>query len=432
MCRIRTSYRPDTRGATKASVLAAVMVFSMAVRPAAANRVFSSGFELGASGNNVEWGSGPTLPSVTTLNVRTGTYAGFFKDQFFSQNFLGQTFYVQLPPAVDYYARCYIRFTSFPSAETTIMRLEPGRVTIDGAGTLRVRDTNGASTSGSTLSTGTYYRLELRTFTGGATGADEVRMRLDGSDDAAIVGVDYATTPVTLWEVGRIEATTPVQTGAWNLDDCGLNDTLGTDNNGESSWPGAGSIVHLRPNGEGDPDASAGLSEVGPKGPPVICGATIRAQCLASLDESRTYVGLDRADAFVDVDVEEVLLPVDSQVQFVAVGIRFTCESDRPCNHILGVKSISGGTVASAVTGITLGSPFLWWTHSDDEGQRRHRLVQYRDPQDVSRRWINSTLDSLQLRIATTDGNPDTNVTTAWVLVEYEPQSAPAAALGSE
>lgn len=406
----------------KASLLAALMVFSMAVRPAAANRVFSSGFELGSSNNNVEWSSGPVLAAITTSNVRTGQYAGWLRPTTRTHH---QSFRITVPAAGEYFARCYFRFSTFPASETTVFQLSPGRITIDNGGTLRLYDGAG-SMAGSTLSPGDYHRIELRVVTGNGAGFDESRMRVDGEDDAWLEGADY-TSNVTEWEIGRNLQDEKVPGGEWRIDDCGLNDTLGTNNNGESSWPGAGSIVHLRANDEGDPDGP-GVSQVGTK---LGCTATTRAACLASLDEGQTYVGLDRADSYVDVAVENIALPADSQVQFVAIGVRFTCESDRPCNHLLGVKSASGGIVASALTEIALAVPYVWWTHSDDAGLRVHRLVQYRDPQDTLLRWTNLTLDTLQLRVATTDGNPDTNVSTAWVLVEYELQTDLAAAVGS-
>jgi hypothetical protein len=390
----------------------------LVVRPAAADRVFSSGFELGSTANGVEWSTGPSLPQLTAVAVRTGGRAGLLTNQFFNapEKFLAQRFSVELPPALDYYARCYVRFTTFPTNEVTFLRLNPARVSIDSSGVLRLRDTNGAALTGAALAPGVYYRIELRVFTGGTGGSDESRLRIDGFDDATIVDADYASTPITRWEVGRVDGSSG-WTGEWRLDDCGINDTLGSDNNDETSWPGPGSIVHLLPNGEGDDDSAGNtLSQVG-------CSAITRDQCLNTLNDQNSYVGLDRSTSFVDVDVQDVLLPPDHQIQFVSVGIRFTCEGDRSCDHLVGVKSEPGGIVASSTTTIDLpaGQAFLWFTHSNVPAERRYRLTQYRDPQDATLRWTESTLNAMQLRVSTTDGNPDTNVTLVWALVEYEP-----------
>jgi len=427
--------------------LLALVVFLAAVRPAAADRVFSSGFELGIAGDGYEWRTGGpctspppgqiqrcyVLPQVRSSNARTGMKAGYIRANSRPDPFetLIPRFYLPVPAQAEYFARCNFRFETFPTGETTFLQLLPGRVTIDGTGFLRLYDGVNAVTGSTMLTTGTYHRIELRVYTGGAPGSDEVRLRLDGNDDAAIVAADYGSTPINLWEIGKnLGALEEVDSGSWYVDDCGLNNTLGTNNNGETSWLGDGSILHLFPNGEGDQDSSGqSLSEAGSS---LGCTDTTRAQCLALVDDSQTYVGLDRATSFVDVAVDDLPLPANTQVQFVAVGIRFTCESTSACNHVVGVKSRSNGNVATATTTIVLPSPNIWWSHSDDAGQQLYRLVQYRDPQDLTLRWSDSTLDSMQLRVATTDGNPDTNVSTVWALVEYEPQSDLTVTLGSD
>ena len=47
------------------------------VHPVYANRVFSSGFEIGSVINGVEWNTGYLLPQTTRIGVRTGLYAGY-------------------------------------------------------------------------------------------------------------------------------------------------------------------------------------------------------------------------------------------------------------------------------------------------------------------------------------------------------------------
>jgi hypothetical protein len=56
-------------------------------------------------------------------------------------------------------------------------------------------------------------------------------------------------------------------------------------------------------------------------------------------------------------------------------------------------------------------------------------LTQYLDPQNSGLRWVQATINSMQVRVATSDGNPDTHVSTVWALVEYEPQAAMALTL---
>jgi hypothetical protein len=396
----------------------------LSAHPVYANRVFSSGFETGSVINGVEWNTGYFLPRTTPVGARTGGYAGHLPPSTSGSVFQTSRFYVQVPPALDYYARCYIRFDAFPQSELTFFQLNPARVSVDNGGVLRVRDVNGLVISGSTLSLGVYYQLELRVFSGGAPGSDESRLRINGVDVAALVGADYDK-PITLWEIGRVQGAPNEPLGEFRFDDCAINDTLGTANNGENTWPGPGSIVHLLPNDEGDPDS--GGQTISQQG----CTETERHLCLRTNDTSNSRIELTRATSFVDVGMEDFPVPLGDQIQLVSVGIIFTCAQakDVACNHVLGVKSQSAGTVVTATTPITLPTGYIYYTHAYPTSERRYRLTQYLDPQNSGLRWVEATINSMQVRVATSDGNPDTHVSTVWALVEYEPQVAMAVTL---
>jgi hypothetical protein len=244
-------------------------------------------------------------------------------------------------------------------------------------------------------------------------------------DDAILVGADYGSAPITLWEIGRVQGAASEPLGEFRFDDCAINDTLGTANNGENTWPGPGSIVHLQPDDEGDPDS--GGQTISQQG----CAETERYRCLNTNDASNTRVELNRATSFVDVGMGDFSVPVGNQIQLVSVGIIFTCvqAKDVVCNHVLGVKSQSAGTVVTATTPITLPSGYIYYTHAYAVSERRYRLTQYLDPQNAGLRWVQATINSMQVRVATSDGNPDTHVSTVWALVEYEPQAAMALTL---
>jgi YD repeat-containing protein len=402
------------------------LLIAAVASPAAAHRIFSSGFELGTvSAGEYEWAGATTLPTLTTTDVRTGTYALTVDT---SSNREGMEKSIASVPEV--YARCYFRFASFPNVESSIMAIsaaasttEIARITIDASGVVRLRDEDAGVDLGPMLNTGSYYRLELHVNAGAAAGSDVAELRVDGVDEAVLTGRDYATNPAS-WVIGRNLNAEGANSGTWNIDDCGLNDTAGVsdDIHNENTWPGDGRIVHLRPNGNGDADAGS-LSSGGSVG---CSTGEARWGCLVTTDDGNTWVGLDGNTSTVDVAVDDLALPANTQVQFVAVGIRFTCESTNPCNHIAGVKSQAGGTVASTTTPITLssGQSNIFFSHHDDP-PRLYRLTQYKDPQNTTLRWTDATLDTMQLRVATTDGNPDTNVTAVWALVEYESTAPP-------
>lgn len=403
------------------AVLAALLLATM---PVQANRLFSSGFELQSPTDNVEWDLIAGSPEISTTTVRSGAASGWIRNLSSTvQKVYGNQFAGSVGQG-PFWQRCYFRFTTFPSAENTIMAfpnsaltLNVLRVTVDNGGVLRIRDEDGLNATSATLSTGVWYRVELGFARNGGSGTDDGRLRVDGASEAAITTGSWSDGTVLTWMGANLngEANTA---GEWFLDDCGLNDDQGTGNNGETTWPGDGSIIHLRPNGEGDADAGT-LTFTG-------CASGTVATCLDEItpDDATSFVGLDATTSTVDVAVDDFTDPGGIQIQLVQLGVRFTCESTSTCNYILRVKSQASGTIRSTTITPTLASANVWWTHIN-VSPRIYKHTQYLQAQDNASRWVDSTLDVMQIGVATTDGNPDTNVTAIWALVEYETVTAP-------
>ena len=148
-------------------------LITLVASPAAAHRIFSSGFETGTVGpSEHEWAVATTAPFITTTDVRTGTRALSLNS---SSSRRGAEKSIGSIPEV--YARCYFRFGSFPNVESSIMAIsavasttEIARITIDASGVIRLRDEDAGVEIGPTLSTGSYYRLELHVNAGTAAG----------------------------------------------------------------------------------------------------------------------------------------------------------------------------------------------------------------------------------------------------------------------
>lgn len=404
-------------------IVALLLSFGLTA-PLSANRIWSSGFELQSAVDNIEWDLVGGSPEISTTTVRSGAASGWIRNlasttQKVFGNQWGTT--VQQGPL---WQRCYFRFTTFPSAENTIIAFPSTaltvnvlRVTVDNGGVLRIRDEDGLNATSATLSTGTWYRIELMFDRNGGSGTDEGILRVDGASDASITTGSWSDGTVLSWMGANLNGEAQT-TGEWFIDDCGLNDDQGAGNNGETTWPGDGSIIHLRPNGEGDADAGT-LTFTG-------CASGTVATCLDEItpDDATSFVGLDATTSTVDVAVDDFTDPGGIQIQFVQLGVRFTCEGTGACNYILRVKSQASGTVRSTTITPTLAVANVWWTHLNVSA-RTYKHTQYLQAQDNASRWVDSTLDAMQIGVATTDGNPDTNVTKIWALVEYETFTAP-------
>ena len=157
---------------------------------ALAARMLTSGFELDDTVGAVEESGLTGSPSIQTTVKRTGTYAlnitglssgspmkvGY---RFSGSNLSGP-----------YYARAYLRVDTLPTGDNLIMTLSAsgipeGNIALTSAGNLALYNaTNLIGTSSSSLSTGTWYRIELEfdDTAGGSSGI--IRGYLDGTEFA--------------------------------------------------------------------------------------------------------------------------------------------------------------------------------------------------------------------------------------------------------
>jgi hypothetical protein len=403
----------------------------LSVRPAAANRLYSSGFELNSLSDNHDChtvvATGLSLSSTAT-EVRSGDHALRVNGLTSGAEGSCEFRFAQNPAPGPFYIRAYFRFSAFPGAANRIIELQAccgtvtAYVTVDNAGILRLYDEDGEITAGigATLTTGGWYRLELRWDSTGSGATDIVKLYVDGAEvlGATNRNLTFSTQSLIVGGNLKLEANAA---GDWAIDDVGINDDLGTNNNGETGLPGAGSIVHLYPNAEGDADTDVSMTQPG-------CTATTRWDCLEEVpfDDGTSYIGFNlNGTSVVYVAAQDFALPAGKQVQFVAVGIRFTAAGTGGggASHYTLIKSQAGGVLGSALTAFGLATANVWFTHLDDVGLQQYKLTQYMDPQNTAMRWSDSTLDSMQIGAATTDGNPDVNVSALWALVEYEVES---------
>lgn len=376
-------------------------------------RLWSSGFELNSTTAGVEWTTASGTLSIQTTVVRSGTYAAEinvsnevsgYVYQFSSANSNGP-----------YFFRFYLRVATAPSANATIMDgVTTGsatrvRIRLNTDRTLQLSDEDGDIGSASdALSLDTWYRIEVEFDVSGAAGSHVVRAKLDGTEFAG--SSTRSSSGIASLRVGAIGLTT----GHWYLDDIAINDSTGSFQN---SYPGEGSIIHLRPNAAGD---NAGWVDG--------TGSTFAEVDEVTPDDITTFISTDADNTTIsdfNIDATPAAIESDATINLVHVGARFNMDSaDAAARFVLGVKATSGGTVEEsagiAPTGTT-------WVTNAPAAPRNYPLTLYDLPGASTTPWTKADLDTAQIRvrISVDPGVEDTQISTMWLLVDYTPAEAP-------
>lgn len=183
----------------------------------------------------------------SSSNPRTGSYAfrcetaGASAAKYVNATFSAGT-------DVGYYARAYVYFSHLPASTVKVMAFDSNQTVsakLTSGGKLQLWDDIGGvqigSDSATTITTGTWYRIEL--YAKSVTGAnnDEAELRLDGSTVASATNLAFTAVPGDVL-VGWVDA--PGTTKICDVDDIVVHDTTGAAN---TSWPGAGGAVLLKP-----------------------------------------------------------------------------------------------------------------------------------------------------------------------------------------
>lgn len=378
--------------------------------PANADRLWSSGAELNSATANVEINSiTGTGSTIVTSPVRSGTYAYDFTKGGSAAATFTEKIIRSGVDASDTCIRAYVHVTTSVSTLIPIMRI------LDAAGnvktSIRMNTDNTlelwddvtpaqVGSDSSALSATTWYRIELcSTYTLGTTTA-----YIDNTSFAT--GTVSAITTNGQLRFGMVTSAT----GSLQFDDLAINSS---DGSSQTGLPGAGSIVHLRPNAVGDNAmGSRGGSDSG----------TAWGQLSeVTPDDATAYYILEDADDIVDVNITATSGIIDSptSITLVQVGIREAAASAAANGWNLRIESQASGTV---VNGTTTTHDDTTYKTNGDALPRNYTLTSYVDPQ-AGGAWTTSLLDSTQIGVKCTDAAPDCRISTLWALVEFVPGS---------
>lgn len=387
-------------------------------------RLWSSGFELNTTTTDVEWGAALSTPSIQTGTVRTGTYA-LEITSLASGTGKGLPYtFVSANANGPYYCRFYFRYATLPTANNTILRIgssgpaELVNIKLSSTGVLRLfNTTTQVGSDSSAINVNTWYRVEVLFDATGGAGAGIARARIDGVEFAASTSLTYGAGVNKIIVGGNLALTAETQTtGDWFFDDIAINDSNGSFQN---SYPGAGSIIHLKPNAAGD--SNGFLVQVG--GTAGSANNYTRVNEVTP-DDATTYNGAALLNAEDLFNVDDSGIGGADTVNVVAVGARMAdlVGADATAAFKLEIEKTSGGTKSQSSTIIPNSTS---WLTNASASPRNYALTTYQDPD--SSNWTKTTLDSMQIGYTQTATNVQTiAVSTVWALVDYTPLASPA------
>ncbi len=388
-------------------------------------RIWSSGFELNSVTNGVEWTvfGGNVKPTIQSAIVHSGNAAMRAKPNTTNQSSWAQKTWLTSDADANVYIRFYLRVATLPitnSAQILMVstaqngnnrasiRLTPG-------GTLQLFKeigTGGSAQIGAdsgVIPLNTWIRVELHYDSATTPGtAISLEARLNGVSFAS-GSVATSATQTGRFQIGLINAT-GIGTPDLYFDDVAIND--GTATVSQNSWPGDGSIVYLKPNGDDALNHGWATSTPAPSHSSLVDEVTP--------DDGASYVSTNSA-ATDDYDVENAtgVIPAGSPITLVQVGIRAT-SSGGTTDAVEGVRlkaSSLGATAEITVTHSATTSTYL--TNDAISGGAGNYILTSDTQPGTSTPWTIGALDAAQVGYRYVSGDRTTALSTEWLLVEY-------------
>lgn len=383
-------------------------------------RLFSSGWENKSTTNFVEWQTNTGTIAISTTTVRSGVASlrcnptastGFVQHQFRGSS------------SLRVFLRVYIYIaTSVSTDGTTIASFYNGtvapnlRLNINRTVTLGYFDGSVQQTIGSAspaIPLNTWTLLEL-SYDDSDANNTEVGM-LNGVQFATGNGPDSGGTS-NIVSIGVIDTTT----ADCFFDDFGVNDTSGSF---QTSFLGAGAIIHLNPDSAGDANGYL-----------VTNGGTAGAANNFTRvnetppDDATTY------NASVLLSAEDLMncsasgIGASDTVNVVSVGVRAAdlVAADATTAFKIEIEKTASGTKTQSVAQTPNSTT---WKTNGGATPAVYLINAYQDPDGAA--WTQTTLDSMQIGyIVTAAGVRTAAITKIWALVDTTPFVAPATNLG--
>lgn len=384
-------------------------------------RLFTSGFEENSLTANVEWTTLVGSPTIDAINPRSGTYAGrinslvsatpkYFAYQFSAANANGP-----------FFVRAYILVNTAPGIGDAIMSLNGSAGTIEAFAAMNPDGTVDCFSGdpnynfvGSTVSLtdGRWHYLEVSLDNTAGAGAAQVVWHCDGVLVGSIT-TETLTSGVRQLFLGANISAEANTVGDWLFDDVAVNDSTGTSQN---SFPGAGSVVVLRPNAQGDNNGFT--TQTGG-----TAGGTNNFTRVNEVtpDDATTFNGASTAvtDDYNIDDTPSAIGSADT-ITLVQLNIRYRASvASAEASYKSRIKKATGGTVALSAA-LTPNSTAFKTNANAAPNVPSQTLVL--DPDGAP--WTKATLDTAQIGMIISTANTNrADISAIWLTVESIPNT---------
>lgn len=374
-------------------------------------RLWQCGFELNTLTAGVEFDSSSSSGVSLDTSIKHGGAYSWRVNSSSSRN-AQQAIYAS-DTSAHIYIRFYLYIASAPAASIGIFgfRTSAGninlRLRLTSARKLQMFKTDNTQLGSDTaaLNTAQWYRIEIKNDASTSPGTLDVRV--DGSSVISGSDSSQSSTRDIIWGTLNGSATDLY------FDDIAVNDTNGSF---QTSWPGEGQIVHLKPDSAGDSNGYL-VTNGGTAG---ASNNFTRVQEITP-DDATTYNAsvLLNAEDLYNCDASSI--GASDVVNTVMVGARFAdlVAADATTAFKLEIEKTSAGTksqspaiIANSTTwrSNAIALPFLY------------PLVTYQDPDGSN--WTQTTLDSMQIgMIVTAAGVRTAAISKIWASVDYTPNA---------
>ena len=366
-------------------------------------RVWQSGFELNSLTANVELTSLTGTGSIQTSIVRSGSYA-LRCNPTAATGFILKVLQAS-DQAIVGYARAYIYIVAYPDTVNNILTFQnsasanQGHLRLNPNGTLIIANSTQTQIGSATaaLALNQWYMIELKN---DATTSP-------GTLTGQLGGIQFASGANNVqgsWYQFRVGSASSGRTCDLYFDDIAVNDASGSFQN---SWPGAGKIIHLKPDAAGDssqwvPTSGANytnVDEITPNDATDLVSDVV-------LNESDMYNVAGSGIGSMDT------------TNVVMVGVRFRNDvADATTQFKAQIEKASGGTISQSAA-ITPNS--TTWKTNGLAAPFTYPIILYQDPDSIN--WTRDTLETMQIgQKSTLIGVNKNQVSAVWASVDYMP-----------
>jgi len=382
-------------------------------------RLWSSGFELNSNTANMEWTITTGTPTIQTSTVRSGTYAAQITS-LASATAKGWLYQFSAANSTAHkYFRFYFRYATAPSIDdvvfqvstsTTFPAVSISKIVLTSTGTLKLfNSTTLIGSASSALVAGTWYRVELEYDGSTSVGTHVLNAKIDGVQFAGASNLNIASGVLSITLGGNL-ASESNTTGNWFFDDIAINDATGTVQN---SFPGAGNIMHLRPNAAGD--SSSWSTNVG--GTAGTANNYTRVNDVTP-DDATSYNGKNTSfsEDLHNIDNTPAGIGSSDTINVIQVGVRYAGAA-ASLNTPFQVEYASA-SLAAIGSSATITPANATYVTNANAVPRNYPYTAYQTPDPTT--LTKANLDTSQIGYLTgTGATNEVRISAIWLLVEW-------------